>query len=599
MCGIFGVTAVIAKSEINSALLKLTHRGPDEQISYRTPYCSIAYSRLAIVNPNLPVHISVGCTNKLISFLNGEIYNYKKLYESLLKSGHKLSNEYTDSDLICHLYEEYGNYFPNHIEGMFSIVIHDIESKETKIFRDQIGIKPMYYTFKNGLLKFSSEINTLVQLNPIDYSINHNAQEDFFAFGYIPGPETIWKEIYHLDPGTGLTYQDGKIVFFKWFTKNLHIKNKIKEENKVKILEDLLTASILRQLDQVENGAILLSGGLDSSLIIALAHKAGYKNMQAFHLAFPDNIVDKKIDSNFARQISSEFKINLTEVILTPEDFFRHLDTVLDIFGQPFAGVLSTYFISKKISMNHKVCLTGDGADELFGSYKRIKNAAANYYRSGRNEAKLAQHLNSWLKQFYSDIFSSTKLFKNTDDFILRNTDFGLNRMSGNFSKKTPNYFDFSLLHDQKFLLPDQVLHFSDHLGMAHALEIRPPFLSNDLVSFAHNLNIEDLVSSTGETKYLVKKLGDKFFPTEFVHRRKDGFALPLEKWLKGYFGESWVRSKIDNNLLEDKINSKENFNFENVQEYVRDFYLGEHNDFYLVFKICVFLRFVEKLGKY
>jgi asparagine synthase (glutamine-hydrolysing) len=595
MCGIFGSTTSESQIEADSALLDLIHRGPDQQMVLTTQFCAIAYTRLAIVNENLPIHASVGCNENLTCFLNGEVYNFKKLRDSLVDLGHSIPEKYTDSDILCHLYEEYGDFFPNYLDGMFSIVIHDKKTGEIKIFRDQMGIKPMYYKYRNEELRFASEIKLLLASDEGNNKKNSDSLVDFFAFGYIPGPQTISTEIFHIEPGGGIRYIKGELNAFRWYQTKVKNKSFETEEVKISKLEELLTDSISQQLNHGVNPAILLSGGLDSSLLVALANKAGFRNLPTYHLTYPHDVSDKIIDTTYARRVSQEFKTDLTEVTLTPETFFMELDNALDTFSQPFAGVLSTYFIAKTISNKHKICLTGDGADELFGSYKRIRLAAIESTKTGGTKRSLEENLSGWLKQVHSISFDDTGMIRNTKNFISRNLDSGIKRMGNDEDSFNQNAFDFALTHDQKFLLPDLVLHFSDHLGMAHSLEIRPPFLSQELIHFARNLDFSSLFSKEYETKYILKKLGEKFFSRDFVYRKKDGFALPLERWMRSQFGTSWIDEKLRNSVHTENTDSQSVLDFEKARKFVRDFQEAKHNDFYQVFKIGIFLRVFEK----
>jgi asparagine synthase (glutamine-hydrolysing) len=271
------------------------------------------------------------------------------------------------------------------------------------------------------------------------------------------------------------------------------------------------------------------------------------------------------------------------EYKLTSKEYFSQIDSALDTFSQPFGGVTSTYFISKHISERHKVCLTGDGADELFGSYRNIQRAARIHY--GIEDSRTWQFVNSELNLNYFLNEPINDYDRNED----RTYFFPLKDELSDF-QRTTDVFNFALIDAQLKLLPEQVLLFSDHLGMAHGLEIRPPFLSKAIIEFSRKIPLEYLIDSNGTTKLILKKLALRYFDKNFVERKKEGFMLPLNQWMRKKEAKDWANLKLDEYIK----SSSGLLDPSKIQKFFNDFYQERNNDFFMVYRLSVLMHYLR-----
>ena len=585
MCGILGTNSSSVAIQETRIQESIAHRGPDSHARYLSENVSFLITRLAIVNVDFddqPVH---GCDSRFTAIFNGEIYNFKLLSKELELLGHEFPEKFSDAAIIPHLFEEYGTKFVEKIDGMFAIAIWDNEKNEITLFRDSIGIKPLFYHVQNGKIYFSSEIRSLLEILEFDPTLEFASLKEFSSRNLISSPFTIFKDVFSLEPGTYIQVSHVKTQIERWATvRTKRDTEELNIESAIDEFEDLLVESINDQVNHGNTTALLLSGGLDSSLIAYIMKNKIDKEINAYHLAFETSISRKNIETTFARNIAKELSIHLDVINIDAKMYFNELDDVLNSFSQPFGGVTSTYFISREISKHHKVCLTGDGADELFGSYRNIQRAAKSFYRGENNEAiEISPSFHGL------DEFLNLNLIRNQgrdlNDLLNHQKSRDLEKL-----KLELNVFDYSLIRDQLNLLPDQVLLFSDHLGMAHSLEIRPPFLSKKIVDFSRRIPLDFLIDSAGTTKKIVKGLGLRYFNSNFVNREKEGFLLPLEEWFSSVYAKKWVYEKI-----EDYKNSKSQIlNIRNTEIFINRFFDGFHNDFFRVYRITTLMHFLK-----
>ena len=496
MCGIVGSTSPSLFNRFPAAISMLAHRGPDDSSYFKSRHAVFGYRRLAIIEKNLSDQPVQDCEGDLVVFFNGEIYNYRKLAEVLISRNHSFPSVFTDAAVIPHLREEFGRDFVKHLDGMFAIAIWNRKTQELELYRDSIGIKPLYYSIRDNQVSFSSEIKSLRWLIGAK-ELEKNVIIEFIGTGSISAPNTIFEHIKTLKPGHRIIKKHENYVEETWNNNDFPLRKK--DYNSLKVsLDELLKESVDDQLSHGDISAILLSGGLDSSLLAAIIRQVSPKSIDAYHLEFKE-APEKVVETQNAIEVAEKLNLNLHKINLTPEEFFNSLDNCLDHAGQPFAGVLSTYFIAQEISKNHKACLTGDGADELFGSYNFVRQAAKTYYEKPYEDVAIG-FLDS-----LAEIKMRTKksLISQEDWKKIITSGTGWNHLR---NRKT-NLFDAAMHLDQLDLLPDQVLHFSDHLGMAHSLEIRPPFLSKKIINYSRLVNLESLISPSGKTKVLIKEL--------------------------------------------------------------------------------------------
>jgi asparagine synthase (glutamine-hydrolysing) len=587
MCGILGTNDSV--STIGEARVResIVHRGPDSYSTYCSEDVGLLISRLSIINAESDDQPVNGCDDRFTAIFNGEIYNYKQLSKELELSGHRFPEAFSDAAIIPHLLEEYGKEFVTKIDGMFAIAIWDKIEKEIILYRDILGIKPLYYFVKDGKISFSSEIRSLLEILNFEPKIEFASLQEFSSSNLISSPFTFYKDIYSLEPGTYLQVNQSSSTIRRWATNTtsrVNIKKTTNLDLAIDELEELLIESVSDQVSHGNSNALLLSGGLDSSLIAHILKKCLNKEIETYHLAYETKITRKSVETIMARKIANELDYNLNVITMDSKTYFNQIDAALDSFSQPFGGVTSTYFVSSEIAKENKVCLTGDGADELFGSYRNIQRAAKIFYGRELNSAVEHNLIEKGLEEFLNMSIISADNADSANHIHHKSREDLLNL------KEELNIFDFALLYDQLKLLPDQVLLFSDHLGMAHSLEIRPPFLSKKIIEFSRKLPREFLIDRSGTTKKILKGLGLRYFDSNFVLREKEGFLLPLEEWFSTTEAKIWVHNK----LYDYKNSNNKIINISSIEIFINRYYEGFHNDFFRLYRMATLMHFLK-----
>lgn len=578
MCGICGFTG---KSE--HGLLKqmgdaLRHRGPDGEGFYEQAPINLCSRRLSIVDPvsgKQPVHNEDG---SLLCIFNGEIYNHRALRTKLEEKGHRFYTGHSDSEVLVHLYEEYGLDFPNHLNGMFAIALWDSRIQTLYLIRDRMGVKPLFSYYNGTDLIFASEIKSILLHPSYEKKINYSALYHYFSFQTLCSPDTVFTGIQALRPGTILSFSPGACapeLHTYWSYNNLNCQNSdplliqpgltAKDLSEVKEqLSDLIHDAVsLRLLGaDVEVGSFL-SGGLDSSLITALASQEKNK-LQTFCLSHQcshtSGLYEKDADATYARELASSLHTTHHDYRLTPEEFLLGLEQVFTAFDQPFSGSYSTFYLSRQIARHVKCALSGDGADELFGSYHSHKlTGPFTYFAKAKQQGLLPFELDSsrlcpfqeeldLLENLYqqtggSEIKLACQMLGATDELkgLFLNEDYFGESVTSNATQQlvTAFYQDVNaatplnrtLQFQCSHQLCDQVLSYTDALSMANSLEVRSPFLDYRIVEFAAALP-DSLKIHQGTTKYILKEAALGILPDSLIHRKKEGFIQPTQDWM-------------------------------------------------------------------
>lgn len=559
MCGIVGKTER-DEDFLNRTLPTIQHRGPDAKGTYIDNHVSLGMRRLSIVDlaSSQPVFSENG---DLVCFCNGEIYNYPELRQRLKELGHKFKFSSSDIELIPHLFQEYGKLWPLQTNGMFAAALWDKITQKLYLYRDRIGKKPLYYSIQNGVLYFASELSPLKQ--ELSLSIDRAGLISYFFFKNASENKTAYDGIYKLDPGSFLEFdlrtKQYKIIrYWKPEFKNLDIN----EEDACDYFLGLLKDSVqIRTRCDVPYG-VCLSGGLDSSSVAYILSKFTNK-IVSFNLGYKDTkseFLGKQTDTYFSKRVSQELGTQHHELIIDHNDFVRDFDKIFDYLCEPFSGTISEFFLSKLIQQHVKVALSGDGADELFGSYltHRLAYYMEQYSRNQTGfsipehsvvvQAYTWQHIKH-LKRF-SFVFPKIDLLKLLSfDFhnqikYVYNCSFGSKELDS-------DRINQSLEIDQNELLPNQVLYFVDRLSMANSVEIRSPYMDYRIIEFINNL--PGNLKINGETKYLQKKTLERIMPKDLVYRKKEGFVQPVYLWLKHELRQ-WAEERL-NELPKDMFN--------------------------------------------
>lgn len=529
MCGICGI------SWDDHDLIKLMgtackHRGPEQEGFFIDQNVSLCCERLCIqdlsTNAKQPLHNE---DETIWVILNGEIYNFLELRNNL-KHKHEFYTN-SDTEVIIHAYEEYGENFIDKLNGMFAFAIYDIKKKKLLIFRDRLGVKPLFYTKnKNGLL-FSSEIKSILQYEEIKRKINYNALNQFITHGYASDGQTLLKSISELLPGHKMIY-DLK-------TKDFEIKKywelHVKEENNtedyfIKKLENFLDNSIEdRMISDAPLGAFL-SGGLDSSLMVAMMNNSTDNSVRTFTTGFNHELDEYKE----AQIVAEHCNTDHTEINLTFYELTKSLPTILWHMEFPFGrpSILSNFLATKQIKKYVTVAFTGEGSDECFGGYNR-------YLPFVNNNSKIPELSQSIYSGFFRDEKTVKEIFNNNIHAkFFKNNNF--NKILDNIlnTSQKNRYLNNLLKFEFETEIPGAQTWRIDRTGSAHAVELREPFLDYRLVEFSLTIPQEFKINQLDgiKKKYILQKLGLKFLPKEIVYRKKFPWGIPFFDFFKKEF---------------------------------------------------------------
>ncbi|MEK6973638.1 MAG: asparagine synthase (glutamine-hydrolyzing) [Nanoarchaeota archaeon] len=552
MCGICGLgfedRALIRK--INDALI---HRGPDSSGYYIDRNISLGIRRLKIIDLKTGDQPIYNENKSIVTVYNGEIYNFKELRHSLEELKHNFYTQ-TDTEVIVHLYEEYNESFPKYLDGMFAIALYDIKKRKLILVRDRLGIKPLYYTIE-GDFCFASELKALMNYEEIKREINPVAFHNYLSFGYVPGPYSIFKNIKKLEPGYILVRENGKLRTECYYDLEFNEKTKKSEEQLGKELLSTLGESVKSHLiSDVPLGAFL-SGGIDSSSIVALMSKFSEKQVKTFSIGFSEQDYD---ELKYARIVAEHFNTDHKEFVVTP-NLLNVIGEIIWSLDEPYSdpGAFPVYYVSKMARRHVTVALAGEGGDEIFAGYPRyhewpqdntikkyktlpspIKSLGRNVFSVlGENKLRKYDKIDSLSKMEESELWFEEKinLFAENEKKLLYAPD--IRESSFEVINKYYNRYQMSQLNkklytDTKTYLVDNNLHKVDRMSMLHSLEVRVPLLSNKMVSFVSSLPPE-MKARDNNGKYLMKKTMMEILPNAILERKKKGFALPLKYWLR------------------------------------------------------------------
>jgi asparagine synthase (glutamine-hydrolysing) len=568
MCGITGFVNNSGGAADRQILEKMNraieHRGPDEDGFYVKDNVGMAMSRLSIIDlagGQQPIRNADG--TKWIVY-NGEVYNYKELRRELLESGSELYTN-SDTEAVLALYEKHGPDCLQFLRGMFAFAVWDENEKTLFLARDRIGKKPLLYSLrKDGSLIFGSEFRAVLEHPGIGRSIDESAIDAYFSYSCVPAPLTAFEEIRKLEPGHWLVWKDGRIETQRYWLPSFSPKLKISENEAVEETTRILRESVrLRMISEVPLGAFL-SGGVDSSAVVALMARESAQPVKTFSIGFEEQDFS---ELKYARLVARHVGAEHNEFIVRP-NALEVLPTLIEHYGEPYAdsSAVPTYYVSRETRKHVTVALNGDGGDESFAGYERYTAMRlAEVYRGipGALRKALIELPLSFvptsetrrsrfrdLKRFVaaaglervdryfrwcSTFEQSSKSAIFTEEFRDRQ---GQNNSRGELDRwfATANgsgIADAAMLTDMMTYLPNDLLVKVDIASMANSLEARSPFLDHKLIEFAAKLP-ESIKTRGADTKTLLKKVAANLVPKEVIYRRKMGFGVPIGKWLAG-----------------------------------------------------------------
>lgn len=612
MCGIAGGFGPLATVSVVEKMSKrLTHRGPDELVTWSKAGCTLSMTRLAIVDLETGSQPLFNEDNSIACIFNGEIFNHADLKSKKL-ANHKFVTNHADGEVIPHLYEEMGLQFPIELDGMFAIAVWDSRENSLILCRDHFGIKPLYYTIIENTIFFASEIKAIIEIPAFKPKIDYCQINNYFILGHTMAPGTIYANISQLMPAQTLKFDEtGKIKISNyWKPESIAVDEFSTHAN----LRDKIEQSVQSRMQADVEVGCFLSGGLDSSIIALLASDFGKRKIKTYSLIYPENTRTGKLQDEYWARVMAE-RINSThiEVLMTPEKIMNDFTNLVNAFDEPFAGVTSTYFLSKVVAKEVKVALTGDGSDEMFGSYYFHRLAAAldsddednlDNYRLGLSKVEIKKLRNLkdepdrrieyynlqsvFPKPYYSDKLNHklNQLGENSESIHLREYNSLINRYHSSSKLKQSLWLDF---HE---LLPNEILPFVDRLSMAHSLELRPPFLSREIYELSLKFSPDRLISHRTE-KEILKKAFSADLPSELLFREKEGFVLPLAQWLT-----KEMRPWLLDILNEKRILQHDLLNGSKIQKLAYQYLVPNHKIAKLLWKFAFFQIWWETNGE-
>ena len=580
MCGIAGIVYRDRHRKVETSILQqmshaIAHRGPDGEGFFQSHNVGLVHRRLAIIdlaggrqpiaNEDETVHV----------VFNGEIYNYPELKQQLLAKGHQFRTD-SDTEILVHLYEEFGTDLVSHLRGMFAFALWDTKSRSLMLARDHLGQKPLYVYQDEQKLVFASELKAILATPDIDRTLSPTAIEDYLTFGVIPGESCIFQRVQKLPAAHWMVIptDDKPISRKRYWSLNYDQEHPGSEDEWLQKIDASIQDSVQSHLlADVPVGAFL-SGGLDSSAIVASLAENKADPIQTFAIGFQEK---RFSELPHAEAVAKHFGTVHREQVVTP-DAVQDLDELCFFYDEPFAdaSAIPTMAVARMASEHVKVCLSGDGGDENFAGYARyghdLKEASIRQMIPGFVRRSLLKPLGviwpkaDWLPRplrlktalqnlaadpaaaYANTISQCRKSMRHT----VLNSDFRATLGGHRPEQIVEQYYSAGdrdalsgmLSADVNMLLPDDFLTKVDRASMAYGLEVRPPLIDVPLMELAATMP-SSMKFRDGHKKWILKQLFENRLPAELAHRKKQGFELPVDDWLRGP-----LRDQVQNVVL-------------------------------------------------
>lgn len=629
MCGICGVvraepTRALEPGLIDTMCRSIVHRGPDDQGIYVQGNVGLGSRRLSIIDlegGKQPIH-NEDRTIWIVS--NGEIYNYPALSRMLEQKGHRFYTR-SDTETIVHAYEEFGDEFLHHLNGMFSFALWDARRHHLLLARDRIGIKPLYYTFHDDTLIFASELKAILAYPELERKIDLVALNEYLSYEYVPAPRTIFQDIFKLPPGHALDFYEGETRIWQYWDLDLALSETVQPKQSVEYESDVL--DVLREVVRQEMVSdvpigVLLSGGIDSSGVAALMAESTTDEIQSFAIGFDDPSFD---ESHHARQVARHLGTKHHELTLTAKEMLDLIPAIAEFLDEPLgdSSLIPTYLLAKFAREHVKVALGGDGGDELFAGYSTLQaHRLMDYYErllpgavrrqlvpwvvdrlpvsfnnisfdfkarrfiSGQDIPSIERH-HLWLGSFTP----SQKLQLLQDWAQLEERETYRTAAEHLQNSGTKELINQVLYCDMKLYLEGDILTKVDRASMANSLEVRVPLLNNTLVEFVtaipHELKLHRMTR-----KYIMRKALQGLVPDNILRRSKKGFNIPVAKWLLGP-----LRPLAEEMFSEERLRREGFFQPTYVRGLLGEHLAGRQDNRKLLWTLLVFQLWHERWG--
>jgi asparagine synthase (glutamine-hydrolysing) len=600
------------------------HRGPVEGDVHIEPGLGFGHRRLSIIDLASGLQPLFNEDRSVVVVFNGEIYNFKSLMRELATRGHEFRTR-CDTEVIVHAWEEWGEECVNRLRGMFAFAIWDRNKQTLFMARDRLGIKPMHYAvLPGGMFVFGSELKSILAAPGLSRDIDPCAVEDYFAYGYVPEPRTIFSKARKLQPGYTLTLRVGenriepKRYWDVPFKPHYGMTDSDIEGEVIHRLRDAVESHLV---SDVPLGAFL-SGGVDSSAVVAMMASNGGEPVNTCSIAFNDPAFD---ESDYARQVASRYKTN-HQCDTVDTDDYGLVDTLAALYDEPYAdsSAIPTYRVCQLARKRVTVALSGDGGDENFAGYRRHRMAMGEERVRSMLPLAVRKPVFGLLGAAYPKADWAPRVFraKTTFEALARDLTEGyfhgvsmLNDrqrgqlFSDGFKRKLQGYRAIEVMRgiaadaptddplsliqyiDMKTYLPGDILTKVDRASMAHSLEVRVPLLDHEFVEWVSGLPPTSKLRN-GEGKYIFKKALQPWLSDDILYRKKMGFSIPLASWLRGPLRES-VRSAVLNPVLHDTGIFNQNY----LKQMVTEHQDGTQDHSTALWQVLMFEAFLRKNG--
>ena len=557
MCGIFGIHFFDSQRTVNRQMVQeatdvMHHRGPDDSGYFVDSNTGLGHRRLSIIDLSSGHQPMTNEDGAVVLVYNGEIYNYKEIKGELVSKGHIFRTD-CDTEVIVHGYEEWGEDCLQKFNGMFAFVLLDKRHRRIWAVRDRLGIKPLYYYQDNDVFIAASEIKAILKTGLVKSALNENVLDAYFSVGYVPGPETMFRDIRKVLPGHFLLVDNQGVREVEYWDFADIQEVSVDESEALEQIEFLLTDCVKKRLiSDVPVGAFL-SGGLDSSVVVALMAKLiSPQPVNTFTVAYHEGYSEKE----YAQIVAERFHTNHNVFYLESDDFFSSLETLVRFAEEPIVepAAIALYHISKLAREHAIVLLSGEGSDEVFAGYflyqfmlrlqklrqfiPEVLLSSLPFLGSFSPRLKYKKYLD-WFAQPLCNAYQGTssyltpslKRYLYHPDFYKNRSNYLEERFAHYFNKVTDkDPLNQMLYVDTKTWLVDDLLVKADKMTMAASIELRVPFLDYRLLEFVTALPARFKIRN-GEGKYLVKKIAEFFLPEKIVYRKKMGFPVPTSEW--------------------------------------------------------------------
>lgn len=616
MCGIAGFfthRAFFSEADLHKATRCLSHRGPDAEGYYADGIAFLGHRRLRVIDLSMAANQPMVSQNgRYVMVYNGEVFNFRELTSLLNKAGVYCKTN-SDTEVILELFALHGTGFVHLLNGMFAIAIYDKTQHHLYLFRDRMGVKPLYYFWNGHDFAFASELKALAILPQVDTTICQAALHHFFQIGCIPAPLSIYQNCYKLEQGTYAVVSGGGILQLNtYWNLQQQLSDSVVDnlQQAKQTFADLMTSSVrYRMIADVPFGTFL-SGGTDSSLITAIAQSVASKPVNTFTIGFSDVQFN---ETPFARKVAQQLGTNHHELMLTEKDALRLIPELPGIYDEPYAdsSAIPTLLVSKMARQHVTVILSGEGGDELFGGYgthrwaNRLSNPllqlvktplAALFGKMNSRYRRVAALLNYSPQQLLPPHIHAQEQYYFSQPETASLLQLLPEKLLNSYEKFVPNQPPRKLtpaeqqaLFELTYYLPDDLLVKADRASMHYGLEARTPFLDYRVVAFALNLH-PNLKIKGGVSKYLLKQLLFDYLPPNLFNRPKWGFGVPMARWL-----QTDLQFLIKQYLNQQTVKNYGLVHYPAVEQLLKQFEKGQQYLFNRIWQLIVLHQWLEK----